>query len=231
MNTRRGENLIRICPSILNADRDNLTSEISRISKTSDLLHLDVMDNIFVPNQTFSLAESRKIIAETSIPVDVHLMIANPDTEAHLYAEAGAASVTFHLEASEKPLETIAMISRAGSRVGIALKPATPFELLAPLMSEIDMVLIMTVEPGFGGQSFMEEMMSKVAQARAEIDRKYFEKIWLQVDGGISLETIAIASASGADTFVAGSAVFKAANPGEMVELLRTAALSNLPTC
>ena len=231
MNTRRGESLIRICPSILNADRDNLTSEISRISKTSDLLHLDVMDNIFVPNQTFSLAESRKIIAETSIPVDVHLMIANPDTEAHLYAEAGAASVTFHLEASEKPLETIAMISSAGSRVGIALKPATPFELLAPLMSEIDMVLIMTVEPGFGGQSFMEEMMSKVAQARAEIDRKYFEKIWLQVDGGISLETIAIASASGADTFVAGSAVFKAANPGEMVELLRTAALSNLPTC
>ena len=219
--------MIRICPSILNADRDNLTSEISRISKTSDLLHLDVMDNIFVPNQTFSLAESRKIISETSIPVDVHLMIANPDAEAHLYAEAGAASVTFHLEASEKPLETIAMISRAGSRVGIALKPATPFELLAPLMSEIDMVLIMTVEPGFGGQSFMEEMMSKVAQARAEIDRKYFEKIWLQVDGGISLETIAIASASGADTFVAGSAVFKAANPGEMVELLRTAALSN----
>ena len=219
--------MIRICPSILNADRDNLTSEISRISKTSDLLHLDVMDNIFVPNQTFSLAESRKIIAETSIPVDVHLMIANPDTEAHLYAEAGAASVTFHLEASEKPLETIAMISSSGSRVGIALKPATPFELLAPLMSEIDMVLIMTVEPGFGGQSFMEEMMSKVAQARAEIDRKYFEKIWLQVDGGISLETIAIASASGADTFVAGSAVFKAANPGEMVELLRTAALPN----
>lgn len=227
MNTRRGENLIRICPSILNADRDNLTSEISRISKTSDLLHLDVMDNIFVPNQTFSLAESRKIISETSIPVDVHLMIANPDAEAHLYAEAGAASVTFHLEASEKPLETIAMISSAGSRVGIALKPATPFELLAPLMSEIDMVLIMTVEPGFGGQSFMEEMMSKVAQARAEIDRKYFEKIWLQVDGGISLETIAIASASGADTFVAGSAVFKAANPREMVELLRTAAQSN----
>lgn len=227
MNTRRGENLIRICPSILNADRDNLTSEIGRISKTSDLLHLDVMDNIFVPNQTFSLAESRKIISETSIPVDVHLMIANPDAEAHLYAEAGAASVTFHLEASEKPLETIAMISSAGSRVGIALKPATPFELLAPLMSEIDMVLIMTVEPGFGGQSFMEEMMSKVAQARAEIDRKYFEKIWLQVDGGISLETIAIASASGADTFVAGSAVFKAANPGEMVELLRAAALSN----
>ncbi len=219
--------MIRICPSILNADRDNLTSEISRISKTSDLLHLDVMDNIFVPNQTFSLAESRKIISETSIPVDVHLMIANPDAEAHLYAEAGAASVTFHLEASEKPLETIAMISSAGSRVGIALKPATPFELLAPLMSEIDMVLIMTVEPGFGGQSFMEEMMSKVAQARAEIDRKYFEKIWLQVDGGISLETIAIASASGADTFVAGSAVFKAANPGEMVELLRAAALSN----
>ena len=119
------------------------------------------------------------------------------------------------------------MIASEGSRVGIALKPDTPFELLAPIMSEIDMVLIMTVEPGFGGQSFMADMMSKVSQARAEIDRKYFGKIWLQVDGGISLETIAVASAAGADTFVAGSAVFKADNPGEMVELLRTAARSN----
>jgi len=219
--------VIRICPSILNADRNNLASEINRISDASDLLHLDVMDNIFVPNKTFSLEESRKIISETSIPVDVHLMIADPDEQAHLYAKCGAASVTFHLEASNKPHETIAMIASEGSRVGIALKPDTPFELLAPIMNEIDMVLIMTVEPGFGGQSFMADMMFKVSQARAEIDRKYFGKIWLQVDGGISLETIAVASAAGADTFVAGSAVFKADNPGEMVELLRTAARSN----
>ena len=219
--------MIRICPSILNADRNNLSAEIDKISSTSDLLHLDVMDHIFVPNRTFSLDESRKIISETSIPVDAHLMIADPDEQAYLYAKAGAASVTFHLEASKKPRETIAMIASEGSRVGIALKPDTPFELLAPLMSEIDMVLIMTVEPGFGGQSFMGEMMSKVTKARAEIDSKYFEKIWLQVDGGISLATIALASEAGADTFVAGSAVFKAANPGEMIELLRAAALSN----
>ena len=219
--------MIRICPSILNADRNNLAEEIRRISSTSDLLHLDIMDNIFVPNQTFSLEESTKIISETSIPVDVHLMIADPDEQAFLYAKAGAASVTFHLEASQRPHETIAKIASEGSRVGIALKPSTPFELLAPYMGEIDMVLIMTVEPGFGGQSFMREMMSKVSTARAEIDRKYFEKIWLQVDGGISLETIAEASEAGADTFVAGSAVFKAANPGEMVDLLRVAALSN----
>jgi ribulose-phosphate 3-epimerase len=219
--------VIRICPSILNADRNNLAAEIRKIVGTSDLLHLDVMDNIFVPNQTFTLEESRNIISETSIPVDVHLMIANPDEQAYLYAKAGAASVTFHLEASKRPRETIAMIANEGARVGIALKPDTPFELLAPLMSDIEMVLIMTVEPGFGGQSFMQDMMSKVSEARAEIDSKHFEKIWLQVDGGISLETIAVASEAGADTFVAGSAVFKADNPGEMVELLRAAALSN----
>lgn len=216
-----------MCPSILNADKANLAAEIARISSTSDLLHLDVMDNIFVPNLTFSLKESEKIISETSIPVDVHLMITDPDEQAHLYAKAGAASVTFHLEASEKPNETIARIAAEGARVGIALKPNTPFERVAPLMSSIDMVLIMTVEPGFGGQSFMTDMMSKVSQARAEIERKYFGKIWLQVDGGISLETIAVASAAGADTFVAGSAVFKASNPGEMVESLRAAALNN----
>ena len=219
--------MIRICPSILNADRNNLASEISRISAQSDLLHLDVMDNIFVPNQTFTLEESRKIISETPIPVDAHLMIADPDQSAHLYAEAGAASVTFHLEASIKPVETIAKIAAHGARVGIALKPGTPFHLIAPFMSDIDMVLIMTVEPGFGGQSFMRNMMAKVEEARKEIDTNYYGKIWLQVDGGISLETIQTASAAGADTFVAGSAVFKADEPGEMVNLLRAAAAVN----
>lgn len=185
------------------------------------------MDNIFVPNQTFTLEESRKIISETPIPVDAHLMIADPDQSAHLYAEAGAASVTFHLEASIKPVETIAKIAAHGARVGIALKPGTPFHLIAPFMSDIDMVLIMTVEPGFGGQSFMRNMMAKVEEARKEIDTNYYGKIWLQVDGGISLETIQTASAAGADTFVAGSAVFKADEPGEMVNLLRAAAAVN----
>ena len=179
------------------------------------------MDNIFVPNKTFDLEDSKRIIAETSLPVDAHLMIANPDTQAHLYAIAGAKSVTFHLEASQSPVNTAQLVRGQGARVGVALKPDTSFALLAPILEFVDMVLIMTVEPGFGGQSFMADMMPKVSEARTEIDAKHFGKIWLQVDGGISLETIAQASAAGADTFVAGSAVFKATKPGDMVNLLR----------
>ena len=222
--------MIRICPSILNADRANLSSEIARISKQSDLLHLDVMDNIFVPNQTFSLAESKIIIAESEIPVDTHLMICDPDDQAHLYARAGSKSVTFHFEASHSPKETIKKIASEGARVGIALKPATSFHTIAPLLENLDMVLIMTVEPGFGGQSFMNDMMEKVNEARSEIDSKDFRKIWLQVDGGISLETIAIARSAGADTFVAGSAVFKADDPGQMVDSLRLLAENTKPS-
>lgn len=213
--------MIRICPSILNANRENLSSEIARISEQSDLLHLDVMDNIFVPNFTFTFEESKKIIKECPIPVDSHLMIADPDKSAHLYARAGSKSVTFHYEASSEPLETISRIKDEGARVGLALKPATPFHKIASLMEHLDMVLIMTVEPGFGGQSFMTEMMDKVKEAREDIDSNFFGKIWLQVDGGVSLETIAEAALSGADTFVAGSAVFKSDNPGGMVDSLR----------
>ena len=219
--------MIRICPSILNANRGDLPSEIARISKQSDLLHLDVMDNKFVPNFTFSLEESRKIIAECPIPVDSHLMIADPDETAHLYARAGSKSVTFHLEASSNPLKTISKIREEGARVGVALKPATPFHEISELMEHLDMVLIMTVEPGFGGQSFMVDMMEKVKQARKEIDSQFLGKIWLQVDGGVSLETIAQAAESGADTFVAGSAVFKSDNPGGMVESLRSLAVKS----
>ena len=216
--------MIRICPSILNADRDNLSIEIARISTQSDLLHLDVMDNIFVPNFTFTFEQSAKIIAECPIPVDSHLMIADPDDRAHLYARAGSASVTFHYEASVNPLDTISRIKNEGARVGLALKPATPFHKIASLMEHLDMVLIMTVEPGFGGQSFMFDMMEKVKEARREIDTRFFEKIWLQVDGGVSLETIALAAESGADTFVAGSAVFKSDDPGAMIVSLRSSA-------
>jgi ribulose-phosphate 3-epimerase len=219
--------LIRICPSILNADRENLPSEIARISEQSDLLHLDVMDNIFVPNFTFTFEQSEKIIKECPIPVDSHLMIADPDQKAQLYAKAGSASVTFHYEASSNPLQTISRIREEGARVGLALKPATEFHKVASLMEHLDMVLIMTVEPGFGGQSFMTDMMEKVAEARKEIDSRFFEKIWLQVDGGISLETIAQAAESGADTFVAGSAVYKSVNPGSMVDSLRALAIKS----
>jgi ribulose-phosphate 3-epimerase len=219
--------MIRICPSILNADRDNLSIEIARISTQSDLLHLDVMDNIFVPNFTFTFEQSEKIIAECPIPVDSHLMIADPDDRAHLYARAGSASVTFHYEASANPLGTISRIKNEGARVGLALKPATPFHKIASLMEHLDMVLIMTVEPGFGGQSFMSDMMEKVKEARREIDTRFFEKIWLQVDGGVSLETIALAAESGADTFVAGSAVFKSDDPGAMIDSLRSSAIKS----
>lgn len=219
--------MIRICPSILNADRDNLSIEIARISTQSDLLHLDVMDNIFVPNFTFTFEQSEKIIAECPIPVDSHLMIADPDDRAHLYARAGSASVTFHYEASVNPLDTISRIKNEGARVGLALKPATPFHKIASLMEHLDMVLIMTVEPGFGGQSFMFDMMEKVKEARREIDTRFFEKIWLQVDGGVSLETIALAAESGADTFVAGSAVFKSDDPGAMIDSLRSSAIKS----
>lgn len=216
--------MIRICPSILNADRENLSSEIARISAQSDLVHLDVMDNIFVPNFTFTFEQSEKIIAECPIPVDSHLMIADPDERAHLYARAGSASVTFHYEASSDPLKTISRIKDEGARVGLALKPATPFHEISSLMEHLDMVLIMTVEPGFGGQSFMHDMMGKVKEARKEIDSRFFGKIWLQIDGGVSLETIAEAAGAGADTFVAGSAVFKSENPGLMVDSLRSLA-------
>ena len=214
----------RLCPSILNADRSELQSEISKVSSQSDLLHLDIMDGIFVPNSTFTFDEAEKIIKSSALPVDVHLMISNPDEEAGRYAEAGASSVTFHFEASSNPKATIERIRRAGSRVGIALKPGTSFAQIAPYLESLDMVLVMTVEPGFGGQSFMGDMMGKVEEARREIDEKHLDRIWLQVDGGINLETIVTASKAGADTFVAGSAVFSAPNPGEMVLKLRAAA-------
>ena len=214
---------IRICPSILNADHSQLNAEIDRVA-TADLLHLDVMDNIFVPNKTFSLEECREIIAHSPIPVDSHLMISNPDVDAVSYAEAGSASVTFHLEASLDPLQTINSIRSNGARVGLAIKPKTRFEAVADLLPELDMLLIMTVEPGFGGQSFMSEQMDKVLEARKAIATLSGSLPWLQVDGGISLETIAIAARAGADTFVAGSAIYKAQNPAEMIAQLRDAA-------
>jgi ribulose-phosphate 3-epimerase len=218
--------IARICPSILNADRANLGEEISKIASVSDLLHLDVMDNVFVPNQTFSFEEAKAIISSSPIPVDSHLMIADPDLSAPLYAEAGSASVTFHIEAAKSPMNVIRDIRSNGSRVGLAIKPGTPFSRIENLMSEIDMLLVMTVEPGFGGQKFMSEMMSKVQAARGWIDSHSKSDLWLQVDGGISLSTIEEATLSGADTFVAGSAVFSSSNPAQMVEDIRQASLN-----
>jgi ribulose-phosphate 3-epimerase len=214
---------IRICPSILNADHSHLKEEIDRVA-TADLLHLDVMDNIFVPNKTFSLDECKEIISDSKIPVDSHLMIADPDLSAIKYAEMGSASITFHFEASKDPLGTISQLRSSGVRVGLAIKPKTSFESVAELLAQIDMLLIMTVEPGFGGQSFMVDQLRKIERARRALLELGTAAPWLQVDGGISLETIALAAQAGADTFVAGSAIYKAQSPSEMIAALRTAA-------
>lgn len=214
-------NEIRITPSILNADRENLASEIAKISSVSDFIHLDVMDNVFVPNFTFDFDSASKIIKETSIPVDSHLMVASVDEIAINYAEAGSASVTFHVEACRDIRATSKGIRSYGSRASIALKPGTGIDQYVDYLDAVDMVLIMTVEPGFGGQKFMADMMEKVSQTRKLIGDR---PIWLQVDGGISLDTIEIAREAGADTFVAGSAVFNADDPAAMVSSLRAKA-------
>ena len=213
---------IRITPSILNADLANLDSEIAKISNVADLLHLDIMDNKFVPNQTWNFEAAASIIMKSPLPVDAHLMINDPDIQAIKYAEVGCKSVTIHYEASNSPKQTLKAIRNAGARAAIALKPKTDFSVLLDYRELIDMILIMTVEPGFGGQKFMAEMMEKVRKSRDFIGDS---DIWLQVDGGISIDTIEIARAAGADTFVAGSAVFKSTDPAAMVlELKKLAA-------
>jgi len=214
---------IRITPSILNADFSNLASEIERISATSDLVHLDVMDDVFVPNFTFDFKHASEIISVSKLPVDAHLMVADVDLIAPKYAEAGCASVTIHAEATSDIRGTLKAIRSNGARASLALKPKTSLDPYLEFFDYLDMLLIMTVEPGFGGQKFMTDQLPKIAQARKEIGAK---SIWLQVDGGISLETIKSAATAGADTFVAGSAVFNSADPAEMVATLRKRAQS-----
>lgn len=212
---------IRITPSILNADRENLSSEIARIAAVSDLIHLDVMDNIFVPNFTFDFEAASTIIKSSPVPIDSHLMVADVDEVAIAYAQAGSASVTIHVEACRNIRYTTRGIRAAGARAAIALKPGTELDSYEEFLDDVDMFLIMTVEPGFGGQSFIDAMLPKIERVRALIGDR---PIWLQVDGGISLATIERAAAAGADTFVAGSAVFNSTDPAAMVESLRKAA-------
>jgi ribulose-phosphate 3-epimerase len=205
---------IRITPSILNADFSRLNEEIDSIAKVSDLLHLDVMDNVFVPNFTFDFEAASKIISESSLAVDAHLMVADVDLIAVQYAELGCASVTIHAEATENIPQTLKNIRAAGSRSSLGIKPNTQIEQYAEFIDLVDMLLIMTVEPGFGGQKFMDNMMDKVRKTRNLIGDR---PIWLQVDGGISMQTIEMALEAGADTFVVGSAVFNAPDPAQMV--------------
>jgi ribulose-phosphate 3-epimerase len=209
---------IRITPSILNADAHNLDSEIQKIAEVSDLLHLDIMDNKFVPNLTWNFSEAEKIVSNSPIPVDAHLMIEDPDIQGPKYAEIGCKSVTVHFEATSNVRQTLKSIRIQGARAALGLKPKTDFAVLKDYRDHLDMILIMTVEPGFGGQKFMSEMMDKVKKSREFIGDA---DIWLQVDGGISLETIEIAREAGADTFVAGSSVFKSPDPADMVLQLK----------
>ena len=218
------KNHILINPSILNAKFDDLANEIAKVSQSADQLHLDIMDNIFVPNFTFDFQRAKEIIAFSDLPVDAHLMIADPDISAPKYAQAGCVSVTFHLEAAKNIGQTISDVKSNGAKVGVAVKPGTPFSLVEPFVEQIDLLLIMTVEPGFGGQSFMHEQMDKVKTARSRIELIKGGKPLIQVDGGISLETIGEAASAGANCFVAGSAVYKSADPENMVQLLRKSA-------
>ena len=212
---------IFINPSILNANFDDLENEISKVAAVSDFLHLDIMDNKFVTNFTFAFERAVEIIKISKLPVDAHLMIENPDLIAPRYAHAGCASVTFHYEAAKSVGQTINDIRSNGAKVGIAIKPGTDFSKVEDFIADIDMLVVMTVEPGFGGQAFMSQQMPKVKQAREWINSLNGAKPILQVDGGISEITIEEAAESGANCFVAGSAVYKSVNPVATIEKLR----------
>lgn len=214
---------LHLAPSILSADFARLLEDSEKVAATADWLHVDVMDGHFVPNLTFGALVVQALHGRATLPMDCHLMIEHPERWVLDYVKAGAASVTFHVEATADPAAVAAQIREAGARAGIALKPGTPLEPYLPLLAQIDLLLIMTVEPGFGGQSFMPEMLAKVRQARAYIAEHGLDT-WIQVDGGVSEQTIAACAQAGANNFVAGSAVYHTENPGRTVAHLRALA-------
>lgn len=210
---------VRINPSILSADFVNLERDIGHISN-ADFVHVDVMDNHFVPNLTFGPQMVGRILDVSRIPLDVHLMIEDNDRWAPGYAEQGAQSVTFHLESTADPVALARRIRDIGSRVGLALKPGTAFAEVRDIAHEFDQILVMTVEPGFGGQRFMDDQLSKIRDV-AEFKKSSGTSFWIEVDGGVDENTISLAAEAGADTFVAGSAIYSRDNPALAVENLR----------
>ncbi|MBT0995165.1 ribulose-phosphate 3-epimerase [Cellulomonas sp. DKR-3] len=211
---------VKIAPSILSADFVNLERDLQRIAN-ADLVHVDVMDNHFVPNLTLGLPIVQRIVEVSPVPVDVHLMIEDADRWAPEFARAGASSVTFHAEATQAPVRLARELRSLGARAGVGLRPASPVEPFLDLLPELDMVLVMTVEPGFGGQSFIEGMLPKIRRTRQAIAQAG-TGTWLQVDGGISRSTIARVAQAGADVFVAGSAVYGADDVAAEIDALRT---------
>ncbi|MEN0129165.1 MAG: ribulose-phosphate 3-epimerase [Brevundimonas sp.] len=212
----------QINPSILSADFANLERDLGRIAN-ADYVHVDVMDNHFVPNLTIGAPVVQRLAEVSPVPLDLHLMIDDADRWAPQYAQAGASSVTFHLEAAQAPVRLARELRAGGVRAGVALRPATPVEPLLDLLDEIDMILVMTVEPGFGGQSFIEGTLPKIRRVRAAIDAAG-AATWVQVDGGVARGTIARIAEAGANVFVAGSAVYGADDPAAEIEALRSLA-------